>query len=95
MDRPRLYVDFNEMLDSDLVLLSKADEKVDSSGEWLLLHEGLPVFVYMDDEDAEGRPDPLIAEGVAERTTGRAEWTEAVRWCCRIKGRGIRHLSED
>lgn len=32
MDRPRLYVDFNEMVEPDLVLLAQEDGKVDSSG---------------------------------------------------------------
>jgi hypothetical protein len=48
MDRPRLYVDFNEMADTDLVLLSKGDTKVDSSGQTVHLEEGMLVHVYMD-----------------------------------------------
>ena len=43
MDRPRLYVDFNEMVEPDLVLLSQGDEKGDSSGTLVQLREGLRV----------------------------------------------------
>lgn len=32
MDKPRVRVDFNELLEQDLVLLSKNDETEDSDG---------------------------------------------------------------
>lgn len=37
MKQPRIPVDFNEMLDADLVLLSQNDTKVDSSGREVVL----------------------------------------------------------
>ena len=40
MDRPRIYVDFNEMLEADLVLLSKEDTKRDSAWQIVILDEG-------------------------------------------------------
>lgn len=95
MDRPRLYVDFNELLEPDLVLLSRSDEKRDSSGALVTLHAGMQVAVYMDDLDEDGRPDPLLAEGIVERNRGDQEWCRHVKWCCRIYGRGIRPASED
>jgi len=49
MDRPRIYVDFNELLEPDLVLLSKTDVRADSSGAEVALVEGLRVYVYEDD----------------------------------------------
>ncbi len=66
MNRARLYVDFNEMVESDLVLLSKLDVKVDSSGNEIVLSEGLDVYIYMDDTNALGTKDNLLAEGVVE-----------------------------
>lgn len=93
MDRPRLYVDFNEMLEPDLVLLSQTDTKVDSSGATIALSEGLRVHVYMDDVDDEGRPDNLVASGLVERHPGTG-FGQAARWCCRIDAAGIRHESE-
>jgi hypothetical protein len=95
MKRPRIYVDFNEMLDRDLVLLSKTDVKNDSAGQPVTLVEGLRVYIYMEDLDDEGRVDNLIAEGVVERNTSDATWGRAARWCCRIDARGIRHESDE
>ena len=84
LDRPRLYVDFNEMLDTDLFLLSRDDHKVDSSGNTVTLTEGLRVYVYSDDGDDAGAPTYLIATGIAERNRATDDWNAHVRWCCRI-----------
>jgi hypothetical protein len=93
MDRARIYADFNEMIERDLVLLSKTDDKQDSSGALVTLREGMRVYVYSDDMDENGRTDNLIAEGVVERNT-RSDWSSAARWCCRIDGAGIHHESD-
>lgn len=93
MDKPRIYVDFHEMVEPDLVLLSKADTKQDSSGATVQLYEGLHVSVYMDDADGNGKPDNLIADGVVERNT--SEYWKYVPWCCRIDAKGIRHESDE
>lgn len=93
MDRPRIYVDFNEMPQRDLVLLSQQDSKPDSEGNLIHFHEGMKVYVYMTDLDENGRPDNLIADGVAERNT-RKDWTRAATWCCRIDSAGIRNESD-
>ena len=95
MDRPRLYVDFNEMVTADIVLLSKSDSKVDSAGNVIVFYEGLPVDIYMDDLDENGRPDNLIASGAAVRydLSTYPGWSH-VKWCCRINAAGIRHASD-
>ena len=93
-DRPRPYVDFNEMPEGDLVLLSREDSKLDSERHLVHLHEGLKVYVYMTDLDEHGRPDNLLAEGVVERNT-RKDWSQHVTWCCRIdRNFSIRHESD-
>jgi hypothetical protein len=91
MDRARLYVDFNEMVEPDLVLLSKTDEQVDSSGRPVRLYEGLSVHVYMDDPDEHGKPGALVADGLVERSPGTG-WTAPAKWCCRIDSKGIRRI---
>ncbi len=50
--------------------------------------------VYMDDADEHGRPDNLIADGVAlpNRYGG---WTSATKWILKIDHRGIRHESDE
>ena len=92
MKNSMLYVDFNEMLDYDLVLLSQADVKVDKQGIPVNLYAGLDVTVYMDDVDDEGQPDNLIATGKVELNT--SEHFSHVKWCCRIDTHGIRSQSE-
>lgn len=93
LDRPRLYVDFNERLEPDLFLLSRDDQKRDSSGAVVTLTEGMLVFVYSDDADERNQPDPLIAEGTVERNPGDQAWSAAAKWCCRIRPPGIRSAS--
>jgi hypothetical protein len=94
MNEPRMYVDFNEMPAATEVLLSKSDSKVDSSGKTIHFVDGMPVSVYMDDEDENGKPDNLIAEGIARRNH-HGGWTAAARWLLVIDERGIRHESEE
>ena len=94
MKKPMLYVDFNEILESNLVLLSAEDTKTDSRGEAVSLHKGLEVIVYMDDTDDNGNADNLMAHGVVERNNSITGWAAHVKWCCRIDSGGIRHESE-
>jgi hypothetical protein len=94
MKEPRIPVDFNEMLESDLVLLSQTDTRVDSSGATIVLKEGLTVLLYEEDSSADGQPDYLIASGRVEKNTSDASWAQPAKWCCRIDAQGIRHLSE-
>jgi hypothetical protein len=93
MTKPMLYVDFNEMLEPDLVLLSVNDAKIASNGAVVSLSEGLEMTIYMGDTDEHGHPDNLVATGVVEanQSTG---WGAHVKWCCRIDADGIRHESE-
>ncbi len=90
---PLLYVDFNEMLDVDLVLLSKGDTRLDAAGNAVHLHEGLAVAIYSDDLDQNDKPDFLIARGVVERNRDEG-WSRHVKWCCRIDATGIKHQSD-
>jgi hypothetical protein len=82
-DRPRIAVDFNEMLEQDLVLLAADDNRVDSNGEIVALREGLRVYLYMDDADTHGNPTYLTASGIVERHV-ETDWSARARWRCRI-----------
>jgi hypothetical protein len=84
MDKPRLYVDFNEMLEPGLYLLSRTDTTQDSAGNSIELADGRPVAVYMDDDGG-----ALIADGVVERNEQHGR-SAHVKWCCRIDQTGIR-----
>lgn len=86
LDRPRLYVDLNEMVTDTRVLLSKTDVKVDSSGQAITLWEGLKVFAYMDDIDEHGQDDNIILEGYCTRYEEFGK-TSPAKWCLEIEGR--------
>ncbi len=93
MSMPILYVDFNQMIKPDIVLLSKDDYKADINNELVLLKDGLKVAVTDKDLDENGNIDNLIAIGVVELNLTKG-WGERVKWCCRIDENGIRHESE-
>lgn len=93
MKRPLIYVDFNEMLDRDLVLLSRGDTKRDVRSQTVEMQEGVPVTIYMDDPDINENSSYLVADGVIERNQDKG-WSKYVLWCCRIDSKGIRHQSE-
>ena len=93
MNRLRLYVDFNELIEPNLVALSRDDTKVAVTGEKVLLREGLAIEVYSDDVSDKGEPDNLIASGHVERNS-KSGWANYIKWCCRIDNEGIRHESD-
>ena len=91
MDRARVQVDFNELVQEDLVLLSKTDEVTDSDGNKLVLSEGINVFIYEFNEYEDGEKECLVADGVAEynKPEINGKWSAAAKWCCRINKNGI------
>ena len=91
MDKPRIRVDFNELIQNDLVLLSQTNIVSDSDGNELLLSEGLPVSIYEFNDYKDGTDEYLFADGVAERNDPKenGDWTKIVKWCCRINKNGI------
>ncbi|NHZ42959.1 hypothetical protein [Massilia aquatica] len=91
---PRICVDFNEMLEPDLVLLTKNDTKTDSSGAVITLYEGMDVAIYSEDGNADKLRDDLIAEGKVERNLAPEPWAKVAKWCCRIDRNGVRYESE-
>jgi hypothetical protein len=91
--RSRFYVDFNELIEQDLVALAKDDTKITSTGERVVLREGLAIEVYSDDVNDKGEPDNLIASGVVERNSAMG-WAAHIKWNCRIDSYGIRHESD-
>jgi hypothetical protein len=91
MNRARIQVDFNELVQEDLVLLSKTDEATDSDGNNLILSEGVDVFVYEFNHYEDGTKEYLLADGVAELNDSEAngKWSSVAKWCCRINRNGI------
>jgi hypothetical protein len=87
MNKPRIKVDFNELLESNLLLLSKTDVVEDSSGAKIQLHEGLTVSIYEFNHYDNGDKEYLLAEGVVVLNTFQTN--PVAKWCCRIDARGI------
>jgi hypothetical protein len=85
---PRIRVDFNELVDSDLVLLAKTDLVKCEQGSELTLQAGLPVIAYEYNEYADGTTEYLYVQGCAERNDPKlnGEWTRNAQWCCRFSG---------
>lgn len=90
--KPKLYVDFDEMIDHDLVLLSQKDTKLDFEGNEIVLIQNLEVDIYMDDVDEFGVKDDLIASGKVVRND--TVFFTHVQWLCRIDANGIKNESE-
>lgn len=90
MNKPRIYVDFNEMVTENIVLLSKEDSKINSKGDVISFYEGMPVSIYSDNYE-DGKSDNLIADGIAVKydLSSFPHWTH-VKWCCL----GIIHESD-
>jgi len=93
MEEARLYVDFNEMAEDDLVPLSETDFIEDSKGNTIELKEGLDVKIYSDDLSSCYEKDNLIAEGIVELNTPESRRIE-IKWNCRINKSGIYNESQ-
>ena len=90
----RFWVDFNEMVEDDLVLLSAGDIKVNDCGEEVRLEEGMEIQVMDADTDDLGQPDNVIAHGKVELNRAIVGWAEHVKWCCRLDPKSFRHESD-
>lgn len=95
MEKARVYVDLNEMVTDDIVLLSKDDAKFDSMGSIITFFEGMPVRLYSDDASNSGETDNLIFEGTAINLDLKSdpEWRH-VKWCARIDWNSLMHESD-
>jgi len=95
MGKTRIYVDFNEMVTENIVLLSKEDTKIDSDGNLITFYEGMPIIVGCDDVADDETSDNLIAEGIAIQydLSDIPSWAH-VKWCCKINEKGILHISD-
>lgn len=90
----RFNVDFNELLESDLLMLSQTDLRQDVHGNAVQLMQGMTIEVQQESRYADDSHELLWARGVVEaNTTG--QWTH-VKWCCRLDAYGISdRISDD
>lgn len=87
MDKPRIQVDFNELLETNLIFLSKTDERENSEGSIIKLSEGVHVSLYEFNHYDDGVKEYLLAEGMVELNTIQEK--PVAKWCCRINENGI------
>ncbi len=86
---PRIQVDFNELVEPGLVLLSKTDVARCDDGTEVVLKPGMPLVAFQYNEYKDGTTEYLFVLGSAERNDPGAngEWTRAAQWCCRYLGK--------
>ena len=95
MDKARISVDFNEMVDYNIVMLSQTDTRTDSYGSIITLYEGMPVSIYEEDIYENGEVDYLIAEGIVIKHDLYAyPFFPHVKWFCLIDSNGIQNKPE-
>ena len=90
--KPKIEVDFNELIDDNQVLLSQTDVRKDIYGNDVLLTEGLEIDIFDIDYDDKGNRDDLVASGVA--VLCKRALYEHVKWCCKIDKNWIRNTSD-
>ena len=88
MDKPRIKVDFNELLEPDLILLSKTNERIDSKGNKISLSEGVKVYLYEYNNYQDGVDEYLYADGIVVKN--EIQENPVAIWCCRINENGIK-----
>ena len=82
LDKPRIWVDFNETWADDLYFLSQVDIIRDSNGNEIELTENMEISIFDFDLDENDNPDNLLADGIAIlNNTGKYS---NVKWLVKI-----------
>ena len=89
MSGSRIYADFHNLDDANRLRLTCAGTREDLARQGIELREGLRLTFYMDDADANGEPDDLLADGVTHYDPEVQCWVATVNWPT------LRHASEE
>ena len=89
MNSPRIYADFQNLDDFNRLRLTCAGTLQELEHQGIELQEGLVLTFYTDDEDAQGRPDELRAEGVVHYDEDGQCWVATIDWAA------VRHASDE
>ena len=82
LDKPIIWVDFNETCADDLYFLSQVDIIRDSNGNEIELTENMEISIFDFDLDENDNPDNLLADGIAIlNNTGKYS---NVKWLVKI-----------
>ncbi|MDO4727416.1 MAG: hypothetical protein Q4B43_00260 [Bacteroidota bacterium] len=90
--RPKIEVNFNEIIDDFQVLLSRSDVVLDIEGNEIILQEGLEIDIFEPDYDEQENRDDIMASGYV--TLCCNPLYKQVKWCCKINEKGIFRLSD-
>ena len=82
LDKPRIWVDFNESCADDLYFLSQVDIIRDSNGNEIELTENMEISFFDFDLDENDNPDNLLADGIAI-LNNRGKYSN-VKWLVKI-----------
>jgi hypothetical protein len=80
MNRPRIYADFHNLDDVNRVRLTCSGTQRDLDRQGVQLRDGLQLTLYTDDEDDDGRPDPLLADATVWFDRNQECWVAEVDW---------------
>ena len=82
LDKPRIWVDFNESCADDLYFLSQVDIIRDSDGNEIELTENIEISIFDFDLDENNNSDNLLADGIVIlNNTGEYP---SVKWLVKI-----------
>jgi hypothetical protein len=85
----RIYVDLQATPRGGTASLDTVGSRRDIERLGITLQEGLPLRLWCDDADDDGRPDPILVEGVAHW------WKERSVWTAVIDDATLRHASDE
>jgi hypothetical protein len=85
---PRTYADPMKTDDSGRLLLATVGTREDLSRYGIELRNGSRLNFWADDEDENGKPDPLVFSGVFRYSEDDANWV------AELDGEGFAHLSD-
>jgi hypothetical protein len=91
MNKPKIEVNFNELINGGMILLSQFDFREDINGNKIYMKEGLEITIFEPDYE-EGKRDDLIANGYITKCNNKLY--KKVKWCCKINKKGIKHESD-
>lgn len=89
MVKPKVYADFHNADANGRLRLNCVGTVEDLARQGVALRDGMPLAIYSDDLDAEGRLDELLVDGVVSFSDEEHCWVAAIDWSA------IHHASEE
>jgi hypothetical protein len=80
MPTAKVYADFQNLDDSNRLRLTCEGTRRDLERQGIQLREGLTLTLAADDEDDEGRPSELLAEGIVQYDQDEGCWVAKIDW---------------